>query len=177
MAIITSLDLLSHWHHSKIPFFGKKILTSVVICRVYSHTAKRKKNAHQAYSQIYHMDPQQNISGQNWINILWDILHLVYGVYYTTLGYLANRIWNEICPFSDSKFHGANMGPTWVLTAPDGPHAGIMNLANRVVRQMMAIRTVMPLKCCDNKVPWTHAFCMTWFVASMLWLSSNTAFE
>ena len=29
----------------------------------------------------------------------------------------------------DSKVHGANMGPTWVLSAPDGPHAGPMNLA------------------------------------------------
>ena len=27
--------------------------------------------------------------------------------------------------------HGANIGPTWVLTAPDGPHVGIMNLAIR----------------------------------------------
>ena len=24
--------------------------------------------------------------------------------------------------FPDSKVHGANMGPTWVLSAPDGPH-------------------------------------------------------
>ena len=24
------------------------------------------------------------------------------------------------------------MGPTWVLSAPDGPHVGPMNLANRV---------------------------------------------
>ena len=31
----------------------------------------------------------------------------------------------------DSKVHGANMGPTWVLSAPDGPHAGPMNLAIR----------------------------------------------
>ena len=22
----------------------------------------------------------------------------------------------------DNKVHGANMGPTWVLSAPDGPH-------------------------------------------------------
>ena len=26
--------------------------------------------------------------------------------------------------FPDSKVHGANMGPTWVLSAPDGPHVG-----------------------------------------------------
>ena len=33
----------------------------------------------------------------------------------------------------DSKVHGANMGPTWVLSAPDGPHIGPipMNLALR----------------------------------------------
>ena len=31
----------------------------------------------------------------------------------------------------DSKVHGANMGPTWVLLAPDGPHVGPRNLAIR----------------------------------------------
>ena len=31
--------------------------------------------------------------------------------------------------FPDSKVHGANMGPTWVLSAPDEPHVGLMNLA------------------------------------------------
>ena len=31
----------------------------------------------------------------------------------------------------DSKLHGANMGPTWVLSAPDGPHVGPTNLAIR----------------------------------------------
>ena len=31
------------------------------------------------------------------------------------------------CP--DNKVHGANMGPTWVLSAPDGPHVGPMDLA------------------------------------------------
>ena len=30
---------------------------------------------------------------------------------------------------SDSKVHGANTGPTWVLLAPGGPHIGPMNLA------------------------------------------------
>ena len=27
-----------------------------------------------------------------------------------------------------SKVHGAHMGPTWVLSAPDGPNFGPMNL-------------------------------------------------
>ena len=34
--------------------------------------------------------------------------------------------------YLDSKAHGANMGPTWVLLAPGGPHVGPMNLAIRV---------------------------------------------
>ena len=29
----------------------------------------------------------------------------------------------------DRKVHGANIGPTWVLSAPDGPHVGPMDLA------------------------------------------------
>ena len=31
--------------------------------------------------------------------------------------------------YPDSKVHGANMGPTWVLLAPGGPHAGLINLS------------------------------------------------
>ena len=31
----------------------------------------------------------------------------------------------------DSKVHGANLGPTWVLSVPDGPQVGPMNLAIR----------------------------------------------
>ena len=31
--------------------------------------------------------------------------------------------------YPDSKIHGANMGSTWVLSAPDGPHVDPMNLA------------------------------------------------
>ena len=31
----------------------------------------------------------------------------------------------------DSKVHGAYLGPTRVLSAPDGPHVGLMNLAIR----------------------------------------------
>ena len=35
------------------------------------------------------------------------------------------------CYTTDSKVNGANMGPTWVLSAPDGPHVGPMNAAIR----------------------------------------------
>ena len=36
------------------------------------------------------------------------------------------------CIYPDCKIHGPSMGPTWVLSAPDGPHVGPMNLAIRV---------------------------------------------
>ena len=35
--------------------------------------------------------------------------------------------YNWVAP--DSKVHGANMGPTWVLSAPGGPHVGLINFA------------------------------------------------
>ena len=31
----------------------------------------------------------------------------------------------------NSKVHGADMGPIWVLSAPGGPHVGLVNLAIR----------------------------------------------
>ena len=39
----------------------------------------------------------------------------------------------------DSKVRGANMGPTWVLSAPVGPHIGLMNLAIRAVVALLAL--------------------------------------
>ena len=40
---------------------------------------------------------------------------------------LAETLLNRAYP--DSKVHGANMGPIWVLSAPNGPHVGAMNFA------------------------------------------------
>ena len=42
------------------------------------------------------------------------------------------NIEDQLHLFPDSKVLGANMGPTWVLSVPDGPHVGPMNLAIRV---------------------------------------------
>ena len=39
----------------------------------------------------------------------------------------------------DSKIHGANMGPTWVLSAPGGPHVGPMNLAIRELESAVPV--------------------------------------
>ena len=40
-----------------------------------------------------------------------------------------NEIWDFINP--DSKVYVASTGPTWVLSAPGGPHVGPINLAVR----------------------------------------------
>ena len=42
---------------------------------------------------------------------------------------LENKNWN----IPDSTVHGASIGPTWVLSAPGGPHVGPVNLATRDV--------------------------------------------
>ena len=39
--------------------------------------------------------------------------------------------------YTDSKVHVANMGPTWVLSSPGGPHVGPMNLIIRVLLQQV----------------------------------------
>ena len=45
----------------------------------------------------------------------------------------------ELGRFPDSKLHWANMGPTWVLSAPDGPHVGPTNLAIMVASPFPAV--------------------------------------
>ena len=51
----------------------------------------------------------------------------------------------------DSEVHGANMGSTWVLSAPDGPHVGPMNLAIRGgMRRYRKCSRIQPIKCIMN---------------------------
>ena len=52
----------------------------------------------------------------------------------------------------DSKVHGANIGSTWVLSAPDGPHVGPMNFA---IRDMHVTAFLAPL-------PLLHSIIMNW---------------
>ena len=64
---------------------------------------------------------------------------------------ITSSLWGEsiddrwISP--DSKVRGANMGPTWVLSAPDGFHVGPMNLAIWVPYKVPMMRNALP--CCD----------------------------
>ena len=41
--------------------------------------------------------------------------------------------------YPDSKVQGANIAPTWVLSAPDGLHVGPMILAIRVITKYLAL--------------------------------------
>ena len=59
----------------------------------------------------------------------------------------------------DSKFHGANLGPTWVLSAPAGPHLGPMNLAIRDIYSYSATHDdVMTRKLFDTEIFYTETF-------------------
>ena len=67
------------------------------------------------------------IAGQVWtLNI-----NVCAGAALTSLFNTINGLLAKFITIADSKVHGANMGPTWVLSAPDGPHIGPMNLAIR----------------------------------------------
>ena len=62
--------------------------------------------------------------------------------------------------FPNSKVHEANRRPTWVLSAPDGPHVGPMNLAIRVM-----VGEVWQLSEDDIKLPADHHY-----ICTQLWL-------
>ena len=49
-----------------------------------------------------------------------------------------------------NQVHGANMGPIWVLSVPDGPHVGPLNLAIREGDD--AGSELSPLKPCSDPV-------------------------
>ena len=57
-----------------------------------------------------------------------------------------------VCSKPDSKVHGANMGPNWVLSAPDGPHVDPMNLAIKEALHILCIswytRFLTPVNAC-----------------------------
>ena len=66
-----------------------------------------------------------------WYNSLNVSLNSRYPCVCAVCVFVIMWLWNDICAIPDSKVHGANMGPTWFLSAPDGPHVGSMNLAIR----------------------------------------------
>ena len=61
---------------------------------------------------------------------------------------------------ADSKVHGANMGPTWVLSAPDGPHVGPTNLA---------IRVALGVSCSFVERHYVFLLLTHWYISISLW--------
>ena len=59
----------------------------------------------------------------------------------------------------DSKVHGANMGTTWVLSAPGGPHVGPTNLAIWVKLWYNPIIVIVPLR--QPWIMWSNQSMMT----------------
>ena len=45
----------------------------------------------------------------------------------------------QVLYYQDNKVHGAHMGTAWVLSAPDGPHVGPINLAIRVALSWLIV--------------------------------------
>ena len=67
----------------------------------------------------------------------------------------------------DSEVYGDNMGPIWVLSAPDGPHVGPMNLVIRVAS------SVSCLAVCTGKWP----LCTVYAYTSEARIRTVTSFE
>ena len=80
---------------------------------------------------LYHdISVYQDCFSLTWITPLWNyiIFHKIYRLFrFVFFCYVYVSISNGVHP--DSKVLGANMGPTWVLSAPDGPHVGPRYLA------------------------------------------------
>ena len=62
---------------------------------------------------------------------------------------ICNHQFHIICKYNpDSKVRGANMGPTWVLSAPGWPHVGPMNLTikDRLPNWYLGLHTYIKLR-------------------------------
>ena len=68
------------------------------------------------------------------------------------------HLWHEN---PDSKVHGANMGPTWVLSAPDGLHVGPMNLAIR--EKIQAYMRLWHVRLSYINVAYWHAWVLLFY--------------
>ena len=91
----------------------------------------RRQNINQVMDpqKTHHASPWRASYGVSFVNICEKIDRLITAPHRTFRS--CNNWYSRAVP--DSKVHGANMGPTWVLSAPDAPRVGRMNLAIRVI--------------------------------------------
>ena len=69
-----------------------------------------------------------------------------------------------------SKAHGANMEPTWVLSAADGPHVGTMILA---IREKIVHYTLYSTFRCMTSVTGVESLYNVFHVMTSLWVLSD----
>ena len=79
---------------------------------------------------------EQSYSSSDVISMTnWNLIAM--GLITAEMQWHNKPVYPSICEntesYRDNKVHGANMGPIWGLSAPDGPHVGPMNLAIRVM--------------------------------------------
>ena len=78
----------------------------------------------------------------NTFRIIVAVIDIVYQSSFSDISVFSSCLQNS----PDSKVHGANVVPTWDLSAPDGPHADPRNLAIRVIKCMVCICGYMAQK-------------------------------
>ena len=120
----------------------------------YSNTHKKQLNTffHAWMSKLISKYSVVFYGMELFIHALYDYLNLtqILHIYHITaiIDMLAETHFNIKKPYQqnrnshhnpDSKVHGTNMGPTWVLSAPDGPHVGPMNLAIREDKEVTSV--------------------------------------
>ena len=89
---------------------------TVILC----YTRTRRKNINYRWSGVVCVIYNEPTCASNNRGVRCNVIGVALWV---------TSLHQTLCADPDNKGHGANMGPTWVLSAPDGPHVGPMNLA------------------------------------------------
>ena len=107
LILLHNIDTLISWTKSRIP----------PICNI------KRTFGYSAIEMV--RDMIDNLPSNEGLQLKWSVERKITNSY-------TNNVWGIVCQkHPDSKVHGANRGPTWVLSAPDGPHVGPINLAIR----------------------------------------------
>ena len=120
----------------------RKLFCISLFTYIIAHTAK----IYQSYTICHQLEDHEQILSVLWIKMqnlhsgkciskccLQNVGHMIPAI--MMLNYAARDIDSLLATgsYPDNKVHGANMGPTWVLLSPGGPHVGPMNLAIRIL--------------------------------------------
>ena len=123
-----SIYYLTHWDRDKMAAIFKTAFSKALIIKCLNSDWNFTEICTQGSSEQYSSSGSDNSSAPSrrhaiiCSNQWWSVYRRIYAS-------LGPSEFEQNTP--DSNVHGANMGPTWVLSAPDGPHVGPMNLAIR----------------------------------------------